>query len=432
MKKFSFLLFLAFLPSIYAEQIRNVTVQNTHMSADTLQRRFHLKPGDLFTEDSYDKAKEDLQKLRIFRTLEFVEKKHKDGIDIHIKADDRSYVIPMLFGVTGNKHALGLSLIGKNLFKQAEQTHLFVGAGRDGFELRGSLRLDRQVFSAGYDRLRFKQRFYEDGWVSSPGMFNPADDSGKYKEVFLAQTHGRQEDAYVSYRYYLSSLWSVALTPQYQYYTYQDIYLDTGNHSHLSVQLQYAEDVHPGMNMSAQTELAHLDKQDILRDLPHMRSGKWAAVSYTAGGSWSGSDYTINKAGLAGSYLWELKQHHRIALFAKAQRAFDAPFSNQVQSSDLLFGMGIYDREQRGKGGVSAGVSFTYFAWRSKNNVLNITPFYEQAYIRTQEHSYQSHSGVGASLGYRYWPIPWPVYLTFTHNLDDSSHHLGCKVGGHF
>jgi len=130
--------------------------------------------------------------------------------------------------------------------------------------------------------------------------------------------------------------------------------------------------------------------------------------------------------------LWELKQHHRLALFAKAQHVFAAPFSNQVQSSDLLFGLGIYDREQVGKTGVSGGVSFTYFLLRNKVGLLSLMPFYEQAYVSSQAGGYQPHSGIGAILGYRFWFIELPLSLNFTHNLNDGSHHVGVKIGGHF
>ena len=80
-----------------AQQVRSVTAETTCMSPQTLTQRFKLKPGDLFTTQAYQKAQEDLHKLRVFKTLEFIEKERKDGVDIHIKADDRSYVFPMIF-----------------------------------------------------------------------------------------------------------------------------------------------------------------------------------------------------------------------------------------------------------------------------------------------------------------------------------------------
>jgi hypothetical protein len=157
-----------------------------------------------------------------------------------------------------------------------------------------------------------------------------------------------------------------------------------------------------------------------------------AEISYTTGGRWTGSDYHINKIALGGELLWELKSRHLITLFAKAQRALDAPFSNQIESSDLLFGMGIYDREQRGKGGISTGVSATYFFIRNKTGLLSLTPFYELAYITSGGNSYSPHSGVGAELTYHLWRFPLPMSINFTQNVDDGTHHIGFKVGGRF
>ena len=130
--------------------------------------------------------------------------------------------------------------------------------------------------------------------------------------------------------------------------------------------------------------------------------------------------------------MLEFKNHNVLALFAKAQRAFNAPFSNEVSSSDLLFGMGIYEREQRGKTGFSAGIGFTYFLFRNKNGLLALIPFYEQAYISSGGSSYQPHSGVGITVGYRWWRVPIPISLNFTHNTDDGSHHVSFKLGGYF
>ena len=107
MKKF-LVSFLCCLPiCLYAQHVHQVTAQTTRMSEDTLKKRFRLKPGDLFTPQAYQKAQEDLHKLRVFKTLEFIEKERKHGVDIHIKADDRSYVFPMAFAMSGKKRSSG-------------------------------------------------------------------------------------------------------------------------------------------------------------------------------------------------------------------------------------------------------------------------------------------------------------------------------------
>ena len=94
--------------------------------------------------------------------------------------------------------------------------------------------------------------------------------------------------------------------------------------------------------------------------------------------------------------------------------------------------MGIYDRQQRGKGGVSGGLAFTYFLVRNKDFLLGLTPFYEQAYVTSGGGVYNSHSGAGAGITFRWWPVHLPVTLIFTRNLDDSVHHFGFKVGRKF
>ena len=268
--------------------------------------------------------------------------------------------------------------------------------------------------------------------MSSPSVFSAADDHGNYNRYFLGSVHGNQDDWAFTYRYRFSSVWSAFITPEYEYYRYKNDVLDSGNHSHLSFGLQYADDIRADMNMGALSGLGLSDKAQALRNLPRVRTGKLAKFSYTVGGSWTGSDYDIQKLSLGGGYMWELKQRHILAVFAKADRAFDAPVSNLIRSGDLLFGMGIYDREQRGKGGVSAGLSFTYFIVRIKTGLLSLMPFYEQAYITSGGHSYTPHAGAGATLTYRLWRFPLPFSLNFTQNINDGSHHVGFKVGGHF
>ena len=433
MKHFLTLLCCFLTTAIVAQQVvHSVTAETNRMSPDTLTRRFKLKPGDLFTAQTYQKAQEDLHKLRVFKTLQFIEKERKDGVDIHIKADDRSYVFPMVFALSGKKRAAGVSLASGNLFKQGESGFLFLGGGRDGFATHGGFSLGDHAVYAGYSHQNFEQRFYEKGWMSSPNIFSSADDKDNHNSTLLGQVRGKQDDLTISYQYRFSGLWSFSVAPQYEYYSYKHHWLDSGNHSNISFGLHYADDIRPGLNMGALAGVGLSDKAHALRDLPRVRVGKLADAVYTVGGSWTGSDYNIQKLSLNTAFLWEFKARHMLAVFAKMQRAFEAPFSNKIRSGDLLFGMGIYDREQRGKTGVSAGVSFTYFILRNQTGLLSLMPFYEQAYIEASGHSYQPHSGVGATLTYRLWRFPLPVGLNFTQNLNDGSHHVGVRVGGHF
>lgn len=415
-----------------AETVHHISAQTTRMSEETLKKRFKLKEGEEFTEKEYQKAQDDLHKLRVFKTLEFVEEKRKDGIDIHIKADDRSYVFPMAFALSGKKRSAGVSVASGNIFKQGESAFLFVGGGRDGFATHGALTLGDDAFFVGYSHINFEQSFYEGGWMSKPGVFSSADDKGNYNSSLLATVHGKQDDLTVMYRRRLSRVWSVTVTPQYEYFWYQDGVLDGGDHSTVSFGLQYNDDIRPGLNMGALSGIGLSDKEHALQDLPHVRTGKLAQATYTAGGKWIGSDYETYKVGVGGGYMWEMRKRHILAVFVKAERALKAAFSSQIQSADLLFGLGIYDRTQRGVGGVSAGISYTHFLLRNNTGLLSLMPFYEQAYITSGGHSYQPHSGVGATLSYRFWRFPLPMGLNFTQNLNDGSHHIGFKIGGHF
>ena len=432
MKKLLLLLLCCVALAAHAETVRSITAETTRMSPDTLKKRFSLKEGEVFTEKEYERAQEKLHRMRVFKTLEFLEKKRKDGVDIHIKGDDRSYVFPMAFALSGKKRSAGVSLASGNLLKQGESMYFFLGGGRDGFSTHGALSLGDDAFFLGYDHVNFEQSFYESGWMSSPGVFSSADDKGNHDKFLLGTIHGKQDTLSFTYRRKFSSVWSVFVTPEYEYYWYKNRALDTGKHSHLSFGFQYADDIRPDMNMGALAGIGLSDKKHALQDLTRVRTGKLAEVSYTTGGSWTGSDYTIQKLSLGGGYMWELKERHLLAVFVKGQRAFNAPFSNLIRSGDLLFGMGIYDREQRGKTGVSAGISFIYFILRNQTGLLSLMPFYEQAYIRSVGSSYEPHAGVGATLTYRLWRFPLPIGLNFTHNVNDGSHHVGLKVGGHF
>lgn len=415
-----------------AVQVHDVTAQTTRMSERALLHHFHLKPGDLFTPQTYEKAQQELHRLRVFKTLEFIRKERKEGVDIHIKADDRSYLFPIAFALSGKKRSVGLSLASGNLLKQGETLFLFAGSSRDGFSTHGGLSWGDALFFIQYRHLNFEQNFYQHGWSSTPDVFSPSDDKEDYASTWLKSVRGKQDNLIFTYRHKFTDVWSFSFTPEYEYYAYKNDVLDSGNHSHISVGLQYTDDIRPGMNMGALAGIGLSDKEQALRDLPRVRTGKLAELTYTTGGSWMGSDYNINKLSIGGSLLWELRTRHLLTLFAKAQRAIDAPFSNQIESSDLLFGMGIYDRQQRGKGGFSGGISFTYFMLRNNVGLLSITPFYELAYITAGSNSYSPHSGAGATLTYRLWRFPLPFSINFTQNLDDGSKHVRFKVGGRF
>lgn len=413
-------------------RIKNITVQTTKMPPSSLKNLFDLKEGDVFTEDSYQKAKEKLENLRIFKTLDFLYEKKKDGINIHIKADDKSYFLPMLFAFSSTKRAFGVSLESGNIFKRGEELSISLGTSKKNFYAHSNFNIGKNNFYIDFNKLDFNQRFYQDGWSSLPGVYISNDDTNKYNESLLNQVKTKKDSFSFSYTRAISNLWQFSIAPQYEYYFYQDHSLDSGKHNNISFFVEYTDNVDADVNMSALTRIDRRKKEYFLKNLTHVRQGKMLALSYTTGGNWTGSNYEIQKLSLGGTYLCELKKHHRLALFAKGIKAFKAPFSNLVESSDLLFGLGIYDREQRGKAGFSLGASFDYFILKNQVGFLSLMPFYEQAYIKTLENNYNPHSGIGGILTCQFWNISMPISFNYTHNLNDSSHHIGVRIGGHF
>ena len=145
-----FLLFLIFLPVFsFAAKISNVTAETVSMRPETLQERFKLKPGDLFSTQALKRAEQNLYKTRVFRDIKTVYKESKDGVDIHIKADDRTFVFPMIFAFNRQNHALGISLASGNLFKKGEYANIFIGGGEHGFDTHGLFSIGNHTFSSG-------------------------------------------------------------------------------------------------------------------------------------------------------------------------------------------------------------------------------------------------------------------------------------------
>jgi outer membrane protein assembly factor BamA len=429
MKLFILLIFLILPLNVFSAQIKNITVQGKNISQNAVKKLFDLKEGDIFSQENYEKAKQDLQKMPLFKKLEFLYKEKKDGIDIHIKAEARTYILPVFLAFSSAKHSAGISVLSGNIFKKGEKATLSLSTSKDGFKTDGALNFIDNSFLVSYSHLDFNQRFYKNGWVSTPGIF--ANTNNNNDDDFISEVKTKHDIFAFTYTHKISNLWSFSLTPEYEYYDYGDDLLDSKNHSNISFALQYTDHASVNTDMKTLTEVHRYDKQKMLLDLAHINISKFANLAYTFGSKATGSDYKISKISLGGAYIIELKKHHRLGLFTKTEYAFDAPFSDKIHSSDLLFGLGIYDREQIGKSGVSAGVSFTYFISRNETGILSLMPFYEQAYVNSEENNFTSHSGAGAVISYQLWRIGLPLSINYTKNLEDSNHHIGFKIGGH-
>lgn len=154
-------------------------------------------------------------------------------------------------------------------------------------------------------------------------------------------------------------------------------------------------------------------------------------MQYSAGGGWTGSDYSISKLAVEAAWLLELKNRHLLMLQAKAQEAFQAPMDDQITSIEVLTGAGRYDRQLRGKRAAGAGISVVYYLLRNQTGLLSLAPFYELSYTKLDQ-GYRPHSGAGATLFYRLWRFPLPFGINYTHNLQDGSHQVGFVIGGAF
>lgn len=415
-----------------AQTVGTVSATATRMNAETLKKRFLLKPGDVFTPALYDKAQDDFHNLRVFKKLNFSATPAEDNkVNIHIDAQDGSYIFPIAFISGGSKSAAAVSLAGGNLFKQGERSFAFAGGSKDGFaaSLGGTLGNDSLVLS--FEKLNFDQRFYRGHWSNTFGVFSTTDDEEEYRNELLSQTHTKKEAFSVTYSRRFSRTLRAFIRPEYVRYTYSDGGFDSGNHNQITAGLRWADDIRQGANMGALAGYGLTDREKSLRDLPRARNGYALGMDYTAGGSWTGADYDLSKLALEASWVLELKNRHMFVIQAKAQDAFKASFSDEPLSSELLSGLGRYDRQIRGTRGAGAGATFIYYLLRNQTGLLSVAPFYELAYMRAGN-SYRPQSGTGATLMYRLWRFPLPVGINYTRGLEDGNNLVGFVMGGAF
>lgn len=426
----TFLFFCAALA--HAQTVGTVSATATRMSADTLKKYFLLKPGTPFTPELYDKAQDELHNLRVFKKLDFSAQPAPDNkVNIHIDAEDGWYVFPLAFVTGGSKSAAALSFAGGNLFKQGESTFAFVGGSKDGIAASAGISQGDDAFTATLSKLNFDQRFYRGNWSNTFGVFSTTDDEDEYTDELLGQTHTKKESFSVTYSHRFSRTVRAFIRPEYVRYAYSGNHFDSGNHNQLTAGLRWADDIRQGANMGALSGYGLTDKEKTLRNLPRARSGYTLGADYTAGGSWTGADYTLSKLALEAAWVLELKNRHMFILHAKAQDAFKASFSDEPLSSELLSGLGRYDRQIRGSRGAGLGATFVYYLLRNQTGLLSLAPFYEIAYMRAGG-TYRPHSGAGATLVYRLWRFPLPVGLNYTRGLEDGSNQVGFVVGGAF
>ena len=167
---------ILFFTGVHAQTVGKITATATRMSAQTLTNRFRLKPGEPFSTRHYEKAQDELHKLRVFKKLDFTTHEHNGEIDIHIDAQDGYYIFPMAFFTGGNKSAGGASLAAGNLLKHGEQIFLFGGGGKDGFTARTGVQWGNHFLSKVYTKLHFDQNFYSGDWQNVYSVFSTTDE----------------------------------------------------------------------------------------------------------------------------------------------------------------------------------------------------------------------------------------------------------------
>ncbi len=416
--------------TLFAQTVGHVTVTSTRMKPGTLVKRFTLKPGDKFSPFLYEKAQDDLHNLRVFKQLDFSHTEQDGQVDIRIDAQDGYYLFPMAFFTGGSKSAGGASLAAGNLLKQGEQIFLFGGGSKDGFTTRAGLHIGNHFLTAAYTQLHFDQNFYTGDWQNVYSVFSTTDDDD-HRDKLLGTVRGRQDKISLLYTYRLSRILRVFVSPRYNRVTYAGDALDSGNHHAVAAGLTLSDDIRSGMNMGALAGYGLTDKQKSLQDLPRARTGYTARIEYENGGKWLNDDKALSKLSAEGAWLLELPSRHMLLAHVKAQEAFEASFTDEVTSLDVLSGAGKYDRQLRGKRAAGVGISFVYYLLRNQTGLLSLAPFYELSYTDVGER-YLPHSGAGASLFYRLWRFPLPFGINYTHNLQDGSHQVGFVVGGMF
>lgn len=430
MKIFLSLLLICFSLSALAQEVGEVSVSSTRMRPETLKKLFLLKPGDTFSPEIYEKAQDDLHRLRVFKKLDFTATPQGDKVDIAVKAQDGSYIFPLAFAAGGAKSAAGVSLAGGNLFKQGESTFLFGGGSQDGITASAGITQGDEHLSVSYTKLNFDQRFYSGYRSNMFGVFSTTDDEDEYTSDLKAQVHSKKEQFSVTYSHRFSRTVRAFIRPEYVRYAYSSPGFDNGNHNQITLGLHLTEDIRQGTNMGALSGYGLTDKEKSLRNLPHPRQGYATGIYYTGGGNWTGSDYTLAKLGLNAAWVLELKNRHMFIVQGKAQHAFKASFSDEILSADLLT-FGRYDRQIRGERGAGIGTSFVYYLLRNRTGLLSLAPFYENAYVYAGG-KYRAHSGAGATLSYKLWRFPLPLGINYTHNLQDSGDLVGFVIGGAF
>ncbi|MCL2887790.1 MAG: hypothetical protein FWF35_00530 [Elusimicrobia bacterium] len=408
--------------------INEIHITTTRMRADVLRNKFKLKPGDTFTAAAYEDAQQALHDMRLCKELNFTVTPRPDNkVDINIDSKDGYFFFPLFFVSGGGSNAVSVSVAEGNFFKQGETAYATTAFSRDGGMGGLGVAVGNSSYNLRFSRLDIEQRFYPGGWSSNYGIFSTAADENRFGTP-LEQIDTKKTDFTFAYSYKIDRL-TLSVEPELQDISFKTAApeLDPGNHNKITVGANYAKNMPQGVNMGAVFGYGLTDKKRALRPLTVDKLGYNFGASYTGGGGWTGADYDINKFSAGASFLTEFKQHNVFLVSLRAQQSVNAVFSEQVRSVDLLDRNGRYDRQILGDRGIGLSASYTYYLSRGDTGLLAVEPFYQLAYV--DQDGYKDHSGIGASLFYKFWRFPFPLGLNYTHNLSDGSDKVAFYAG---
>lgn len=414
--------------------VKEINVKTVRIKPDIVKAKFPVKEGEVFLPDNFDFAKQTLHDMRIFKEINFAVEDNYDGtISINIDAKDANYVFPMIFGSGGSKSTLAIALIEANCFKRGETALIFGLYSTDGYMAMGGFGINNNFFNASFGKLDYKEKVFDNGSYNSSGFFSS---SGNLHQFSAPVNKYEIEADTAGLEWSRTILEKMSFSIGFNYsdikYSGNDAPKDEGNHNTFTIGLKKFKNGNPGAtgsNFGAVFGVGLSDVKDKLADLSENRYGYFAGLDYANGGTLTGADYNISKLYLKTKGNIEFKNRNILNIDISGAAAFEAPFFDRIRSNEVLSGQGVYSREFRGEEAVGIGASFVYFLLKNTLGIATLVPFAESSVVWDKGYRH-SLTGVGASISYRFWRVPFPLGINYTHNIVDGSYNISFIFGG--
>lgn len=414
--------------------ISAINVKTTRISPDKVREKFMLGEGDVFNTKNYVFAKQVLHDMRVFKSIDFsVTENEDETVSISIDAKDGYYIFPLLFGTGGSKSTIAVAVMEANYFKAGETAFVFGAFNSDGYSAMGGLAISDNFFSVMFGRLKFQEKVFDNGSYSTSGLFSSSEDLDQFNKPVNKYDIDSESVRVMWSRSFLERV-SISFAFDFADVSYDggNAPKDDGSHNKASIGLRTYKNLNRGGGgFGALFGMGLSDVNDRLADLPREEYGYFAGINYENGGSHTGADYSISKIYFKTSGSIELKKRHIITVDASAAKAFEAPFYDRISSVDILSGRGIYSREFRGHEAVGLGASVVYYLLKNKTGFATLVPFVESGVIWDEGYR-RNTTGVGTGISYRFWRIPFPLGINYTHNVTDGSYDVSFLFGGGF